>query len=68
MFLASLALASLSLGSPDPSSNSLEILVPSICQLHYGNKTPRSSDWIRIGEETDEDGTITPIYTVCRPA
>ena len=69
MLLASLvAISSLSLGNSDPSSNSLEISVPSICQLHYGNKTPKFSNWVQIGEDIDEDGTATPIYTVCRPA
>lgn len=63
MFFTSIAaLATISL------SNNLNLSVPSICTLHYGKTEPMASDWVQIGEETDDEGNTTPIYTECKPA
>ena len=62
------AVASIAMGGPPVAGNSLELAVPSICTLYYGETSARSADWVQIAEETDDDGNSTPIYTSCRPA
>ena len=62
------AVASIAMGGPQPAGNSLELAVPSICTLYYGETSAQSANWVKIGEETDDKGNTTPIYTSCRPA
>ena len=61
-------LATIPLRTPEQERPDLDISGPSICRYHYGNKKPKSPNWIQVGEETDASGNITPIYTECRPA